>query len=241
MRPYRLAETQVFDAIEENLPEEIEESEWNWSALAKWSNTRWSTNYRDRDLKKVGRDRRDRTTCSIKAATMRSARSICRKVLPISWTRNSVSKCMCLAARKIWYRAGRRRDDDKARFRIRVPSIGIHDQACEEAYDRRESEYPVLAGLYRFSVQVDRRGHKSRHFQRRRTDRSGLAERFGASDLTSTTCVKNKQRDEIHRAVAVGNCSREHQQLPGPIKWPRRSIDTAVESLFCRVPGPRPP
>jgi preprotein translocase subunit SecA len=41
---YRMADTQVFDAIEENLPEE-EESEWNWSALAKWSNTRWSTNY----------------------------------------------------------------------------------------------------------------------------------------------------------------------------------------------------
>src|SRR5690606_18652713 len=53
---YRLAETQIYDAIEENLPYEEEESEWNWEALAKWSNVRWGTNYRDRDLKKIGRD-----------------------------------------------------------------------------------------------------------------------------------------------------------------------------------------
>ena len=53
---YRLAETQILDAIEENLPEEEEPSEWNWEALAKWSSIRWGTNYRDRDLKKIGRD-----------------------------------------------------------------------------------------------------------------------------------------------------------------------------------------
>ena len=51
----RMAESQVFEAVEENLPEG-EEDDWNWDALAKFSNTRWKTNFRDRDLKKVGRD-----------------------------------------------------------------------------------------------------------------------------------------------------------------------------------------
>ena len=37
----RLAETHVFDAIEENLPDEEDTSEWNWEALAKFGNTRW--------------------------------------------------------------------------------------------------------------------------------------------------------------------------------------------------------
>src|SRR5690606_23901432 len=56
----RKAESQVFDAIEENLPEDSEdEAEWNWAALAHWSNTRWGSNYRDRDLKKIGRDMLD--------------------------------------------------------------------------------------------------------------------------------------------------------------------------------------
>ena len=37
----RMAEGQVLDAIEENLPEDDETSEWNWEALAKLANTRW--------------------------------------------------------------------------------------------------------------------------------------------------------------------------------------------------------
>src|SRR5882724_7175898 len=52
----RMAESQAFDAIEENLPDEEEQNEWNWDALAHWANTRWGLNLRDRDLKKVGRD-----------------------------------------------------------------------------------------------------------------------------------------------------------------------------------------
>ncbi len=55
-----MAEGQVLDAIEENLPEEEEQSEWNWEALAKLANTRWQLNLRDRDLKKIGRDQRRR-------------------------------------------------------------------------------------------------------------------------------------------------------------------------------------
>ena len=51
-----MAESQVLDAIEENLPDEEESEEWNWEALAKFGNTRWGLNLRDRDLKKVGRE-----------------------------------------------------------------------------------------------------------------------------------------------------------------------------------------
>src|SRR6185369_2496383 len=52
----RMAESQVLDAIEENLPEDEEESEWNWAALATAANTRWGLNLRDRDLKKIGKE-----------------------------------------------------------------------------------------------------------------------------------------------------------------------------------------
>ena len=51
----RMAEGQVVDAIEENLPEEEEPSEWNWEALARMANTRWKLNVRDRDLKRLER------------------------------------------------------------------------------------------------------------------------------------------------------------------------------------------
>jgi preprotein translocase subunit SecA len=51
----RQSETQIFDAVEENLPEGEEESEWNWSALASFANARWKLSVNDRDLKRAGR------------------------------------------------------------------------------------------------------------------------------------------------------------------------------------------
>jgi preprotein translocase subunit SecA len=50
------SEAQIFDAIEENLPDGEEESEWNWSALASFANARWKLGVSDRDLKRSGRD-----------------------------------------------------------------------------------------------------------------------------------------------------------------------------------------
>ncbi len=55
----RTAETQILDAIDENMPSEEEQSEWNWEAMAKWVNTRFGTNYTVGMLKKIDRDRMD--------------------------------------------------------------------------------------------------------------------------------------------------------------------------------------
>ena len=51
-----MAETQVVDAIEENLPSDGDSDEWNWESLAKMANARWNLKLRDRDLIRVGRD-----------------------------------------------------------------------------------------------------------------------------------------------------------------------------------------
>jgi preprotein translocase subunit SecA len=51
----RQSESQIFEAVEENLPDGEDESEWNWSALASFANTRWKVSVNDRDLKRVGR------------------------------------------------------------------------------------------------------------------------------------------------------------------------------------------
>jgi hypothetical protein len=52
----RQSEAQIYEAIDENLPQGEEESEWNWSALASFANSRWKVSVNDRDLKRVGRD-----------------------------------------------------------------------------------------------------------------------------------------------------------------------------------------
>ncbi len=53
----RETETQIMDAIDENLPREEDESEWNWEALAKWSNSRYepiSMRWRSRSWNAIG-------------------------------------------------------------------------------------------------------------------------------------------------------------------------------------------
>ncbi|HQF14202.1 MAG TPA: preprotein translocase subunit SecA, partial [Thermogutta sp.] len=52
----RMAESQIFDLIEENLPEEAERTDWNWEALTKAVNTRWRLDLKDRELRKIPRE-----------------------------------------------------------------------------------------------------------------------------------------------------------------------------------------
>jgi preprotein translocase subunit SecA len=52
----RQSEAAIYEAVEENLPASEEESEWNWSALASFANSRWKVSVNDRDLKRAGRD-----------------------------------------------------------------------------------------------------------------------------------------------------------------------------------------
>ena len=52
----RQSEAQIYEAIDENLPQGEDEAEWNWSALASFANSRWRVSVNDRELKRVGRD-----------------------------------------------------------------------------------------------------------------------------------------------------------------------------------------
>ena len=55
----RQAQTQILDAIDEALPGNEDAGDWNWNAVATFSNTRYGSNLRESDLKKAGRDRVD--------------------------------------------------------------------------------------------------------------------------------------------------------------------------------------
>src|SRR5207248_7730979 len=80
------------------------------------------------------------------------------------------------------------------------------NQRAIAAYDQRESEYPVLAGLYRFSA----RGASG---QRQGLEREDLVEwakrRFDAE--LSVDDLKNKQREEV-RALLVEHSRRANER-----------------------------
>src|SRR3990172_6971069 len=48
----RQAESMIVEAIEENLPSDVETAEWNWQAVANWGNARWGLALKDKELKR---------------------------------------------------------------------------------------------------------------------------------------------------------------------------------------------
>ncbi len=186
----RKVEGQVLDAIEENLPDEADPKEWNWEALAKMANSRWHLNVRDRDLKQAGRQ-------GVGELLIEKARAALSSV-DLSDGAAYLAADFGLRAACGWVRH---------KFNIALPEQEVADlepaalkalvqQRAEAAYQEKEVEYPVMAGLSHFSTR-DPAGHK-------RYDREGLvawaAERFHVKlDLDD---LKNKQRDEI-RALLI--------------------------------------
>lgn len=181
----RMAEGQVLEALEENLPAEEEQSEWNWEALAKAVNTRWHLSLRDRDLKQLGRDQ-------VGDFLIERARAALQKIdfsdgtpflnpdfgveTACGWVRHKFG--IELAPDEV-------RDLEPPAFKKLVR------EKAQLAYEEKEIAYPVMAGLYHFTTR-DNTGHK--HY-----DRDGLAQwaaqRFHVE--LSVEGLKNKQRDEV--------------------------------------------
>jgi preprotein translocase subunit SecA len=186
----RFAETQVLDAIEENLPEAEDEDaseEWNWVALTKFVNTRWGLNLRDRDLKKEGRDQ-------VAEMLIDRARQAIGKI-DLSDGAPFLQEDFGIRSAVLWvkHKFGIELDFDEVRELEPEPIRQLVYQRAERAYDGKEAEYPIMAALYRFSSGPN---HS-------RLDREGLAawasERFQTE--LSIEDFKHKQREEIRELL----------------------------------------
>jgi preprotein translocase subunit SecA len=194
----RKAEGQVFEAIDENLPDDAEQDEWNWEALAKLIQTRWRLNLRDRDLKKVPRQ-------ELGEFLIQKAREALQEV-DLAEGKRFLEPDFGLRTACGWvhYKFGIELDPEDVRGLELGPFKELVRRKAEGAYAEKETEYPVLAGLYHFTTR-DASGQK-------RYDRERLVtwarERFHVDlDLED---LRNKQRDEI-RALLLDH-SREYQR-----------------------------
>src|SRR5262245_49338718 len=210
----RAAEGHVQDGLDENLPgdenDEADQGEWNWEAMAKMANVRWGLSLRDRDLKKLGRDHVgefliEKARESIQKVDLSDGKpalddDFAQRTI-VEWAHHKFGVDLNLGEVK-------RRDSAALKAYIK-------DQV-RAAYEQKEAEYPVMAGIYRFT---SGEGHSAR------LDREGLVawarERFG-TDL-DVEILKSKQREEI-RAVLVDH-SREAQ----------RKAETAIAEVHQRL------
>ena len=186
----RMAEGQVLEALEENLPAEEEASEWNWEALAKLVNTRWHLSLRDRDLKQLGRDQ-------VGDFLIERARAAVQKI-DLSEGQRFLDPDFGVQTACAWVR--HKFGIDLAPDEVRDLELSAFKQLVRTkalvTYEEKEVAYPVMAGLYHFTTR-DTTGHK-------RYEREELAQwaaqRFHLN--LSVEDLKNRQREEI-RAVLV--------------------------------------
>jgi len=191
----RLAETAILDAAEENLPIEEEPDEWNWEAMAKFANARFGTNFRDRDLKKFGRDALDQEL-------LNKAKEAMDKV-DLSDGARYLEEDFGVRTALGWL---------KAKFEIDIPLENVQEIEAKEfieiatrkaadVYEDKEAEYPVIAALYRFTSGMQGK-----------LDRESLvawaSERFDTE--LSLDDFKSKQREEIREILVAA--SREHRK-----------------------------
>ena len=204
----RQAEAQIFEAVEENLPQSEAESDWNWSALASFVNARWKLSVNDRDLKRVGRNDvaewlQQRVSEAIAKADLRDGERFLAPdfgvVTARSWTD--------------WRFGIELQDEDLAEIIGNEPDPEafkeIVREKAREAYQRREIEYPVLVGLAHFTGRQDDGSKK--------VNREGLVawaqDRFDSSiDETSLSVTSLDQLKETLNAAS----SRRHKQPHAP-------------------------
>jgi preprotein translocase subunit SecA len=154
----RAAEVTVDDIIEENLPESMED-EWNWKALVNWSNTTLNTNYKEHQLQRMDREELNQELIvkahdKIKKADLSEGEPFLDADFGL--------QTMCA-----WMRHKFGIEITPDEFRdvedLREVSDSLMKRA-EDEYTAKESEYPVLAGISRFTasqgeqVALDREG-----------------------------------------------------------------------------------
>ena len=154
----RAAEVTVTETIEENLPEGMEE-EWNWKALANWANTKQGCNYQEHQLKRMQRDELE--TELIKKAHDRIAK------VELGEGEAFLDADFGLRTLCGWMRHKFGIETTPDEFRDVEDRQVVADTLigrAEEAYNAKEAEYPVLAGISQFTakqgaqVTLDREG-----------------------------------------------------------------------------------
>jgi preprotein translocase subunit SecA len=198
----RKAEAQVLDALEENLPEDADPKEWNWEALAKMANTCWHLNLRDRDLKQVGREH-------VAEFLLEKAREAIRQT-NLSEGKAYLDPDFGLRSACGWirYKFGIEFGIEEVRDLTPDAFKRLLYERAEAAYQEKEVEYPVMAGLYHFTTR-DTGGHK--HYDREELV-TWARDRFQVSlDLED---LRNKQRDDIRSLLVeqsrkFADCGRQ--------------------------------
>ncbi len=192
----RMAESQLFDLIEENLPEDAEQEDWNWEALAKSITARWKVDAKERDIRRIPRE-------NLLDLLLEKVQTAIREV-DLQDGARFLDPDFGMKAAAAWVQGkfGIELSLDSLRELEPKDVADVVFKLALEAYRRKEIEFPLRAGLAHFSGR-DATGHRV-------YDREGLLAwargRFGLE--LSEDEIKNKSSSEIWDMLL--EASRQH-------------------------------
>jgi len=215
----KLIPTQIQDALDENLSQDVDEKEWNWQAMANAVNTRWGLKTTDRQLKQVGRDKLEQFLIeqaenSVSEVDLSGGKPF----LADNWGIQSIA------------------DWARLKFQIRLSTDALKDQVQDnhhdeggavtpageslvnkqpeeirailhrkimEIYRQKEIEFPVRVGMARF---MSDRQQQPQPVGGQRYDREGLFhwahQRFPhASDSLNEDDFRTQSRSKLHEIL----------------------------------------
>ena len=206
----RVAETQVQDAIDENLPDsdDGDTSEWNWNALANLAQSRWNYKINDRELKKAGRE-------AVPELLLDAARKSIQSV-DLSAGQAFLTEDFGLQSTAQWlaFKFGMEVKVEELRGRDTTSIKEFAREKAEQVYRNREAEYPILAAVNRFTTRDGSR--------RAMLDGEALLQwaqtRFGSlvpENIREHRSVEEVRQTLIAVSTASQNQERELEQAAG--------------------------
>jgi preprotein translocase subunit SecA len=173
-RAAKMVQTQIQEAMDENLPVDTDPGEWNWQAMSGRVNKLWELKTTDKQLKKIGRD--ELATFLIAEAEKYIAKVDLSKgevYLQLDWGPRSLCDWMKL---KFDIQVDPQQVIDKRTSEI----LELLSGKVRELYRQREVEFPIKVAMARFMSDHMRTPMGQRY------DREGLFRwhqaRFGASE-----------------------------------------------------------
>jgi preprotein translocase subunit SecA len=211
----RQADVMIQEAIEENVPEEVEdERERNWGAMARWANARFGLNTNDRELKKIGlEDLHGSLYQRAREAIGRWDLKPLEVFLADNWGHRSLAD---------WVHQQYAVEIPEARFTDLSPedAAEVIRQAIHEQYRMKEIEFPVTVGLTSFMA--DRPGQGGERY-----DREGLVRWATARFQTRLTSEEVQEQPRHWIAQRLMQCSREFLERGQVIDQLGRYLDAA--------------
>ena len=210
----RMAETQVLDAVEENLSTDVPEDEWNWQALTKKANFLWKTALRDNDLKKIGRDGVaqfliDKSAEYIKRNDLSRGKDLLDPDFGVrtacQWIKNKFGLDVDYHSVK---------DLDPKEFIAKIHSFVF------EKYREKEIRFPVLTTLLHYTINEP---------TGRRIDRDGVIEwaRHRLGVVIPPEDLHNRQRHEIESVLFEYS-----QKASEPLKKDYAELQKRLRDIF---------